>query len=221
VAEIGLGVLERYEAAIRVVVLPEILTAKNLTVCTRVAELVHLIDKRHEAGLLRVEGVDHIVGLLEEHLLELVDAVLENFHLHGFVSNIYSVGLHECDAEPLGAKSLLFDEDTRGQLVQLSAYISLLLLGDFEGFELVVFLPALEVGVRIQALLGLVAPALVMEPEELFVVKHDNIVVLHLKALTTEPHSLSFLAIPVSVALLSLHVEASKLADNIRQTDQR
>lgn len=95
-----------------------------------------------------------------------------------------------------------------------------MLLGDFEGLELVVFLPALEVGVGIKALLGLVTPAFVMEPEELFVVKHDNIVVLHLKALMTKPHSLSFLAIPVSVPLLSLHVEARKLADGIRQAYQ-
>lgn len=64
-----------------------------------------------------MEGVDNIVRLLQEHLLNLVNAVLKDFHLHSLVLNVDAVRLHEGDAEPLGSEALFLYKDTRSKFV--------------------------------------------------------------------------------------------------------
>lgn len=56
-----------------------------------------------------------------------------------------------------------------------------------------------------------------VEPKQLLVVKHDNIVIINLKTFTAEAHGLCFLTVSFFIAFLGLDVETGNLTDELRQ----
>ena len=94
----------------------------------------------------------------------------------------------------------------------------LLVVSDVKFWTFEVSLPALEVGELILAHWRFVTPVVVMEPEKLLVVEHDNIHVVHVETLFAESHGFSLLAIAIRSSSLMLNVEASQLAHSFWET---
>ena len=56
-----------------------------------------------------------------------------------------------------------------------------------------------------------------VEPKQLLVVKHDNIVIIDLETFTAEAHGFRFLTVSFFIAFLGLDVETGNLSDYLRQ----
>jgi hypothetical protein len=61
---------------------------------------------------------------------------------------------------------------------------------------------------------------MVVEPQQLFIVKHNNIFVVHHESIFAESHCFSFLAVTISITLLCLHIETRNLPYKLRQADE-
>jgi len=197
VTQVWLGVLERAQRAVRVIVLEEIGSAVDLASGSLILQVPHRINVGLKGSFLSVEGVDHIKRLLHEELLNLVDTVLEEFLVHDLVLNVNAVAFHEGHLEPLGAETFLLKVDATGEILHFLRNILLLGLGDVERFAFEIFLPSFKVRVLVLAHWGFVAPVFVMEPKELLVVDNDDIFVVHAETILAESHSFGLLTVAV------------------------
>lgn len=64
--QVWLGVLERAQSAVRVIVLEEILPTVDLASGSLTLQVLHSLNVWLEASFLNVEGEDHIKRLLHE-----------------------------------------------------------------------------------------------------------------------------------------------------------
>ena len=56
-----------------------------------------------------------------------------------------------------------------------------------------------------------------VEPKQLLVVKHDNIIIIDLETFAAKAHGLRFLTVSFLIAFLGLDVKAGNLSDYLRQ----